>query len=291
VNGDFRDALRRDRQTLKRRVELYGSPGHPRALDSGIAVARDLIEAGRYREATRTMTEVAVQAHDSLGDDARIALIARLWLGTAQRCAGDPGQAAENISAAVTGLVAGFGRLSLALNELALGQPADGRKGVEEVLAAYERRLRSNHPNVLICKLNMASALCLDEDYSAAKTHVDAAANGLRAGLGQAHPYTLAANFVQANVLVGLGRLDEALEVEASVLAERTRVLGGQHPDTLRSEVNLLLTERQRGSNGSTAELKHVTAELADALGAEHPDVAAAVLNHRLSCVVTPQPF
>jgi tetratricopeptide (TPR) repeat protein len=300
VNGDFRDALRRDRQTLKRRVELYGSPGHPRALDSGIAVARDLIEAGRYREATRMMTEVAAQAHDSLGDDARIALIARLWLGTAQRCAGDPGQAAENIRAAVTGLVAGFGslstdalagRLSLALNELALGQSADGRKGVEEVLAAYERRLRSNHPNVLICKLNMASALCLDEDYSAAKTYVDAAANGLRAGLGQAHPYTLAANFVQANVLVGLGRVDEALEVQARVLAERTKVLGGQHPDTLRSVVNLLLTERQRGSNGPTAELKHVTAELADALGANHPDVAAAVLNHRLSCVVTPQPF
>jgi hypothetical protein len=137
----------------------------------------------------------------------------------------------------------------------------------------------------------MATALCLDEDYTAAKTHIDSAAEGLEARLGQAHPYTLAANMVQGSVLAGLGRVGEALAVEERVLAERTRVLGSQHPDTLRSQVNLLLTERQRGSYGSTAEREHVIAELVDALGAEHPDVAAAILNRRLSCVVTPQPF
>ena len=49
------------------------------------------------------------QAHDSLGDDARIALNARLWLGTAQRCDGDPEQAAVNINAAGSGLIRGFG--------------------------------------------------------------------------------------------------------------------------------------------------------------------------------------
>ena len=42
MNGDFRDALRRDRQTYKRRLSLYGSPGHPLPLESGIAVGRDL---------------------------------------------------------------------------------------------------------------------------------------------------------------------------------------------------------------------------------------------------------
>ena len=90
MNGDFRDALRRDRLTLKQRLSLYGSPGHPVPLESGIAVGRDLVEAGRYREAARTMTEVVALSHASLGDDARMSLNARLWLGIALRCAGDP---------------------------------------------------------------------------------------------------------------------------------------------------------------------------------------------------------
>ena len=50
-----------------------------------------------------------MQSHRWLGDDARITLNARLWLGVAQRSAGDPERAAENIAAATTGLSRGFG--------------------------------------------------------------------------------------------------------------------------------------------------------------------------------------
>ncbi len=105
LNGRYRDALRRDRLTLKRRTALYGA-GHPRTLDSGTAVARDLIEGGNYREAAGLLADVVTQSHRWLGDDARITLNARLWLGVAQRSAGDPELAAENIAAAKTGLSA-----------------------------------------------------------------------------------------------------------------------------------------------------------------------------------------
>ena len=89
------------------------------------------------------MTDVATQSHESLGDDARMSLNARLWLGIALRCAGDPEQAAAHIDAAVSGLSRGFGpdssdalaaRLSQALNQLALGQLMNGRTVAEEVL-------------------------------------------------------------------------------------------------------------------------------------------------------------
>ena len=80
--------------------------------------------------------------------------------------------------------------------------------------------------------------------------------------LGQAHPYTLAANLVQGSVLAGLGNLDDATAVEELVLAERTRVLGSRHPDTLRAHANLLLTLRQRAISDPAAERQQVMAEL-----------------------------
>ena len=300
MNGDARDALRRDRQTLKRRLALYGSPGHPLPLESGIAVGRDLIEAGRYREAARMMTEVAAQSHESLGDDARMTLNARLWLGIALRCAGSPERAAAHFDAAVSGQSRGFGedssdalagRLGRALNQLALGEFKSGRAAAQTVLAAYQERLWGDHPNTLICRLNLAVALCLEDDYTAAAEQVELAANGLTAQLGTDHPYTLAANQVRGSVLACVGSLEDAAAVEEPVVAAQTRVLGPQHPDTLRCRVNLLLTLRQRGINGPAAERQGVIAELAELLGAEHPDVTEASLNHRLFCVINQLPF
>ena len=300
MNGDFRDALRRDRQTHKRRLSLYRDPGHPLPLESGIAVGRDLVEAGRYREAARMMTEIAALSHESLGDDARMSLNARLWLGIALRCAGDPEQAAVHIDAAVSGLSRGFGqdnsdalaaRLSQALNQLVLGQITKGRTGAEEVLKAYQGRLRRGHPLALICHLNVAAALCLEENYEAAGEQVKLAADGLSVQLGSDHPYTLAANLVQGSVLACTGDLEDAAAVEDMVVAARIRVLGSQHPDTLRARANLLLTLRQRGINGPAAERQQVIAELAELLGDGHPDVAEASVNHRLFGVINPQPF
>ena len=299
VNGDFRDALRRDRQTLKRRSSLYRSPGHPLVLNSEIAVARDLIEAGRYREAARTLGEAVVQSHEALGDDARITLNARLWLGIAQRCAGEPEQAAVNIDAAASGLIRGFGldsidalaaRLNRGLNDLALGKVTDGRILLEEVMASYERRLGAGHPNALLCRLDVATALCLEGDYAAARPHVQSATDRLAARLGPEHPYTLSASLVLGSVLACLGELEDATATEEVVLAKRTKVLGPQHPDTLRCHANLLLTLRQRGIGGQADERQHAIAELADLLGPEHPDVTAAG-SRRLLCVLTPQPF
>jgi cellulose biosynthesis protein BcsQ len=299
LNGRYRDALRRDRQTLKRRSTLY-APGYPRTLDSGTAVGRDLIEGGKYQEAADVLADVVNQSHRWLGDDARITLNARLWLGVAQRCAGDPVKAAANVEAAMTGLNRGFGpnsndalasRLSHALNQLALNQVAGGRRALEEVLAVYEGWLGTEHPHALIGRLNVATALYLEDKYADALTNAERAVHGLSDALSPSHPYTLSAELVRASVLAQLGKLEEAAALEELVLAERTDWLGPEHPDTLRCQANLLLTRRQQGAGGQAAERQQVIGELGSVLGPDHPDVVAAAASRRLLCVIDPQPF
>jgi MinD-like ATPase involved in chromosome partitioning or flagellar assembly/tetratricopeptide (TPR) repeat protein len=300
LNGNSRDALRRDRQTYRLRLAQYGSPpAHPLVFFSGVAIGRDLIEVGRYREAVRTLTETTEQAKEAL-DEARITLDARLWLGIAHRCNGQPRLAEASVNAAVNQLVRGFGRgssstlagrLSQALNQLALGKYADGRVGLEQVLTAYEEWLGSDHPNTLVCRLNAATALCLEEDYLAARTRVEAAASGLATRLGRIHPYTLSANMMRGSVLACLGNLDDAAALEKQVLDDRIKVLGSEHPDTLRSQANQLLTQQLMGVNGQSGRRQDIIEALTEQLGSEHPDVAAASRNGRLFCMIDPQPF
>jgi tetratricopeptide (TPR) repeat protein len=299
LNGDFRSALAYDQRTLEWRLSTYGR-GHPRTLNSGAAVARDLLEAGRYRDAVRIMQDVVEQCHETFGDDARITLNACLWLGIAQRYAGSPEQAGSNIGTAMHGLIRGFGResgdalasrLSHALNQLALDRIRDGRVAAEEVLASYLDRVGEAHPHSLICSLNIATALCLEDDYAAAQAHVQRAVGGLESRLGPDHPYTLAAKLVQASVLARTGALADAEAMDEQVAAGRARVLGPQHPDTLRCRANLLLTQAELGNRGATADRQQVIEELTMVLGAEHPDVRGAHRQRRLLCVIDPQPF
>jgi tetratricopeptide (TPR) repeat protein len=299
LNGDFRSALMFDQQTLERRLATYVR-GHPRTLNSGAAVARDLLEAGRYQDAVRMMQDVLTQCHDTFGDDARITLNAYLRLGIAQRCAGYPERAEANIDTAMHGLTRGFGgesgdalasRLSQALNQLALGRIREGRTAAEAVLASYEGRVGADHPHSLICSLNIATALCLEDDYAAAQAHVQRAVGGLESRIGPAHPYTLAAKLVQASVLAGNAALADAALLEELVEAERTRALGPQHPDTLRCRANLLLTQDELGNSRAAVSRQKVIGELAVMLGAEHPDVRTAGRQRRLLCVIDPQPF
>ncbi len=256
--GDFRQALARDRRTLDGRVVVLGA-GHPSTLNSGINVARDLLAAGRYAEAVTRLEEVVARCHAALGDDDRITLNARRWLGVALRCAGLPGKAEGHFDSAMTGLIRGWGedssdalgcRLSQALNRLAMHRLAEGRMAAEGVLAVYRGRLGTQHPHVLICTLDIAAALCLGDEYRAAEAAARTAAEGLDARLGPAHPYALAAKMVLASTWAFQKKLAEAQELEKAVTEESERILGPQHPDTVRCRANLVLTPECAGSRG-----------------------------------------
>jgi MinD-like ATPase involved in chromosome partitioning or flagellar assembly/tetratricopeptide (TPR) repeat protein len=299
LTGNYQLALRHDQQTLERRLRTYPR-SHPRTLNSGSAVGRDLLEGGRYQDALRMNQDVLTQSRDAYGGDSRITLNAYLWLGIAQRCVGEPGAAAANLDMAVDGLSRAFGResgdtlaarLSRALNYLALGRVQDGRAAAEQVLAAYEERLGPQHPHSLICHLNIGTALCLEGEYAQARESVQQAVDGLESRLGENHPYTLAAKLVLASALARLGELTAAAGLEEMVETARTRVLGPQHPDTVRCRVNLLLTQAELGTPGAAADREKAVAELSALLGDDHPDVRAAAGQERLLSVIDPQPF
>jgi MinD-like ATPase involved in chromosome partitioning or flagellar assembly len=299
LSGDFRNALAQDRLTLERRTAVQG-PLHPRTLNSGASVARDLLEAGRYGEAVTRMETVWALSRDTLGDNDRNTLTARLLLGVALRCAGHPELAGSHIDSARIGLTRGFGedssdvlacRLSQALNWLATGRLAEARDAAEKVLVVYEARLKSDHPHTLICRLDISTALCLEKEYEAAESEARIAADGLRDRLGHSHPYTLAANMVLASLLARQDNLLKAEELEAMVVAEREQALGPQHPDTLRCRANLLLTLHAQGVDGASAKRQEVLGDLATLIGSEHPDVTTALKGDRLLCAIDPLPF
>jgi hypothetical protein len=299
LNGNYRLALRYDQLTLERRLRTYAR-SHPRTLNSGSAVGRDLLEGGRYQDALRMTQDVLTQSHDAYGDDARITLNAYLWLGIAQRCVGQPKEAAANLDKAVDGLGRAFGqesgdalaaRLSRALNYLAVGRVRDGREAAEEVLTANEDRLGAEHPHSLICRLNIGTAQCLEGEYAAARENVQRAVDGLELRLGEDHPYTLAAKLVLASVLAWFGENAEVARLEELVETSRAEVLGKAHPDTVRSRVNLLLTQAELGIPGAAADREKAVVELRALLGPDHPDVRAAAEHKRLLCVIDPQPF
>lgn len=299
LTGDFRRALALDRSTLARRTTVL-RPDHPRAFDSGTAVVRDLLEAGRYSEAATRAEAVWAQSRDALGRDARITLNARLMLGVAARCAGHVEQAEPHIEAARAGLTRGFGsdssdalaaRLSQALNLIAMGDKEKARIAAGEVLAVYEPRLGPDHPHSLICRLDIATVLCLTGDYETAETEARVVADGLADRLGEAHPYSLAAKMVLASVLASRGDLTKAVALDKSTAAKRADVLGGQHPDTLRSRLNLLLTQQELRQEGAAEQRQQVINQLGGLIGADHPDVTAARNGDRLLAAIDPQPF
>ena len=299
LTGAIEDALSQDRLTLQRRAATLGRR-HPRTLDSGSALARDRLEAGDYAEAVTQVEAVWAESREALGDEDRATLNARVLLGAALRSCGHPDQAEEHIDESRKGLTRGFGsdstdalacRLSQAVNLLALHRIPEARTEAEAVLAIYEPRLGPTHPHTLICKVDIATARCLQEDYGPALAAARSAAEGLERGLGAGHPDTLAAKMVMAAALAGQGNLADAGALEEQTAAEFAQALGQRHPDTLRCRANMMLTRHELAGGGASAERQAIIEELTTLLGAEHPDIGTLISGGRLLRVIDPQPF
>jgi hypothetical protein len=75
----------------------------------------------------------------------------------------------------------------------------------------------------------------------------------------------------------GVGRAGEAIPLLERTLADRVRVLGESHPDTLNSRNNLAVAYRAVGRTGEAIPLYEVSlAGFERVLGAEHPTTVIA---------------
>jgi cellulose biosynthesis protein BcsQ/tetratricopeptide (TPR) repeat protein len=293
LTGDIVRALQFGTGTLDRSSAVFGSR-HPRTLEQASHVARVLVEAGQYAEAVAQMQEVFGSYAEQFGADSAMALNARMLLGIALRVAGRPEEAYEHFASAEV-LSLGFVdalafKVSGSLNLLAMDRIADAEARIREVGQSYEELLGPEHPNTLVCMLDLACVLRSGMQLDRALEAVRPAYEGIRDVLGADHPVTLRAASVLGVLLADYGELDAAERIEADALADMEQVLGTEHPDTLRCRANLILTRQERRGHRAAAERAGVIERLVAVLGIEHPDISALRSGRRLVSPVDPLP-
>jgi MinD-like ATPase involved in chromosome partitioning or flagellar assembly/tetratricopeptide (TPR) repeat protein len=300
LTGAVGRALRLDADTLDRRRTAL-SPQHPRTLDSASHVVRDLVESGRYAQASKDMESVW-KACVEQDPESIAALNAQVLLAISMRCAGRATDAEGHFAAASDRLASRFGntstealscRLSHSANMLAIGRIADAEKTIRLVRGVFEQpvRLGPAHPHTLICQVDLAGALRAGEKHDQAMEEARTANAGLAEALGSDHPTTLAARMVLGVLLAERGDLAEAEEVEAPTAEELTRRLGQEHPDSLRCRANLLLTRHQLGIAAAKPQRDLTIAQLAALIGEDHPDIDTLTREHRVMRTLDLHPF
>lgn len=298
VTGDISNALKLDSETVQRLRTTLG-PRDPQTLRSACNVVRDLIEGGQYTEAAAQVDATRQMSVEALGADSFEAMNAELLLGIALRCDGQPVQAEPRFLAALADMTSTLGesssavlagRLSHAINLLALGRTSDAIRETAELREIYEERLGPLHPHTLVCLVDLACAMRTLGPNEDAIQIARSALNGLLEGLGENHPHTLAAMSVLAVLLADAGDLREAEYIEVEAAERLQSTLGPRHPDTLRIRANLLLTKRQLGSDDGV-ERTRVINELAGIVGDDHPHVRELREERRVIHTLDPQPF
>jgi tetratricopeptide (TPR) repeat protein len=298
VNGDVVRALELDEETHGLNIAALGEL-HPWTLVTARNLIRDRLEGGDYLVAAEEARRVYRTCAEALGADSPAALDAQVLVGIALRSAGHPQEAAVQFEEAQRRLSARFGpasidtlgcRLSNSANLLSLERFGDAEAEIRPVLAEYQRRLSVSHPHVLVCHVNLATALRLRLMHEPAMVAIRIATEGLERVLGARHPYTLAAQMVEAVLLADEGELDRAARLETRVAAALSRVLDEHHPDTLRCRANLLLTRKQLGHE-TGGERDRVIALLVERLGQDHPTLEPVLAGRRVLRALDPLPF
>ncbi|HUD35540.1 MAG TPA: FxSxx-COOH system tetratricopeptide repeat protein [Streptosporangiaceae bacterium] len=298
LTGDVTTALRIHEETWERYAVSLG-PLHRQTLIAAFNVVRDMIDAGQYADAALRMEGFLTSAVSTHGADSVEAMKGTVLLAIAQRSAGQPAEAEDLFEAALslsdrlggrTTTDALAARLSHAVNLLALAEPALAGQEIRQVNQILDRRLGPAHPQALICQLDLACALS-DDDPVQALENARSAAGGLALALGETHPHTLAASSVAGGLLAEAGELAQAEEIEALVADAMSRTLGRNHPDTLRSRANLLITRQALNVPDAAEELRRTVSDVARVLGADHPHVKELSAGHRLMHTLDPQPF
>ena len=132
-----------------------------------------------------------------------------------------------------------------------LGQLKDALATQELALASRRRLLGERHPLTLQSIMMRARLHVELGDNAAAEADARNALNGLLSSLGENDLQTIGARALVANSVVRQGRFDEAMELHMENLARRSRILGRNHPDTIKSvsAISWLLLNAGRNSD------------------------------------------
>ncbi|GIF35469.1 FxSxx-COOH system tetratricopeptide repeat protein [Actinoplanes utahensis] len=262
--GRYREALDLAREVLPRlRVRLGNR--HPTALFAGRTVAVCLRKLGDVNEALQQSQEVFRNSRSYLGPDHHRTLAAAMTYANALRAAATAGAGDRPPD------------LSLAFN-VAL-----------TTVNVYRRQFGEQNPLTLAAAVDQAVILRAMGERARARRTGESAYLMLREQLGDMHPYTFAAAVGLANDRAAARETAEAARLLDDMIASAVEAGFADHPDVLLATVNrTLVTDPADEPALLQARRAAAIGALRQQLGAEHPQVAAAVHGGRAECDIEP---
>jgi DNA-directed RNA polymerase specialized sigma24 family protein len=173
-------------------------------------------------------------------------------------------------------------RGNLALSYQTAGRTGDAISLLEQVVADRERTLGADHPDTLRARGNLASSYSAADRYDDAISLLEQVVASSERILGAEHPDTLRARgnlalSYQTGGSLALStrladRAGDAITRLEQVVASSERILGAEHPDTLRARGNLASSYQTAGhTRKAIALLEQVVASSERILGPGHP--------------------
>ncbi|GHA65359.1 tetratricopeptide repeat protein [Streptomyces termitum] len=160
------------------------------------------------------------------------------------------------------------------------GALAPALAGFRRALAARERTLGPDHPEVLASRNNLAGTYEAAGDPRRAVPLYEAVLADCERVLGPDHPYTLITRNNLAGAYKAAGDLERAVSLHEATLSARERVLGQDHSDTLVSRNNLAHTYLAAGDLDRAVPLsERVLADSERVLGPDRPETLIARIN------------
>lgn len=305
LNSDYEAAYDTDSRTRQDRLDFFGKDDHPWVVHSLSAMASDLRQGGKYREALE-MEERAFEAFAdlvrkrTLPADHHWVLLQAKDLSVAQRKMGHHEAALELAEDVYKRFARGFGVknpdvLAAAMNlgnaRRVLGDHirdldllAAAEALIEDTFVNYGEVYGDEHPYTYGCSLNLAIVRRRIGEEESARDLLQNALAGLQQRLGDRHHYTLTCMTALATSLAETGDLPGAREQGEKALQGLSEVVGASHPHTLACASNLAIDLKALGETAASEELLAGTLALyRTVLFDDHYDVLDAANGLRIA--------
>ncbi|TYB45277.1 FxSxx-COOH system tetratricopeptide repeat protein [Actinomadura chibensis] len=294
--GEFEEARRIDADSLGQLRASLG-PRHRNTLLAMSQLSRDLHGLGDYGAAAALQREALTIMRETLAADHAFVLHTEMSHAVALRKLGAHAAARALAEDTLRLHRQRYGddhpdtlaaRRVLVQAHLATGDARGAHRLGKTALAGHRDVLGMDHPFTHACAADLATALRESGDHDAARVLDDTSAHALRESLGADHYFALCCSVGLANDLFRMGRL-EAARIRSNETLERFRErYGPGHVYTLASAHNHQVIRAALGLDRGGGEPVRA---LAEALGADHPDVLAAGDGRLLDCDIAPTPL
>ena len=313
LNSDYSGALETDRRTYQDHLDYSGRNDDILVLHSLSAIASDLRQAGRYREALETEE----QAYDAFNELVRRRTIPaeHNWvllqakdLAVARRKMGLLQEALDLSQEVYDKFVKTFGpehpdTLAAAMNlgnaRRVLGDSSqepglllEAASLIQTALEGYAETYGEDHPYTLGCSLNLAIVQRRIGQPDAARALLESTLEGLKRRLGEGHHYTLTCMTALATSLAETGDAELSRELGERALEGLKHLVGPDHPHTLACAINLASDLQDLGETERTRSLREDALErYRSILPEDHLDVLDAVKGERIAIDFEPPPL